>query len=135
MVKCISKIIILIFPNMSSLYISSNRKYQFVSFYSNKLITRYCLICFYFHVYFPPHCCYNDSNVIIHILFFFPNSHLDNHELWVQTDFAIKVFKIIMFSVQVGWIHCVGKLCSHTHDIFVCSDMFSIAIHSRLPLC
>ena len=28
--------------------------------------------------------------------------HLDEHKLWVPNEFAVKCFKIIMFSVQVS---------------------------------
>ena len=32
---------------------------------------------------------------------FFPHSHLDNHSLWEPKVFAIRCFKIIMYSIQV----------------------------------
>ncbi|CAG5114718.1 unnamed protein product, partial [Candidula unifasciata] len=36
--------------------------------------------------------------------------HLDNHNLWVPNDFAIRVFKIIMFSVQNQYGYLVVQL-------------------------
>ncbi|XP_059138691.1 protein EFR3 homolog B-like isoform X1 [Physella acuta] len=36
--------------------------------------------------------------------------HLDNHNLWVPNDFAIRVFKIIMFSVQSQYGYLVVQM-------------------------
>ncbi|BFZ16341.1 hypothetical protein BsWGS_19380 [Bradybaena similaris] len=36
--------------------------------------------------------------------------HLDNHNLWVPNDFAVRVFKIIMFSVQNQYGYLVVQL-------------------------
>lgn len=33
-----------------------------------------------------------------------PHSHLDNHCLWEPKVFAIRCFKIIMYSIQVWWL-------------------------------
>lgn len=35
---------------------------------------------------------------------FLPHSHLDNHSLWEPKVFAIRCFKIIMYSIQVRWL-------------------------------
>lgn len=35
---------------------------------------------------------------------FLPHSHLDNHTLWEPKVFAIRCFKIIMYSIQVWWL-------------------------------
>ncbi|GFS23134.1 protein EFR3 homolog B [Elysia marginata] len=48
--------------------------------------------------------------------------HLDNHELWVQTDFAIKVFKIIMFSVQSQYGYLVVQMLLSQIDKHTKSD-------------
>lgn len=37
-------------------------------------------------------------------LCFLPHSHLDNHSLWEPKVFAIRCFKIIMYSIQVWWL-------------------------------
>uniref|UniRef100_A0A8C5WSK5 EFR3 homolog B n=1 Tax=Laticauda laticaudata TaxID=8630 RepID=A0A8C5WSK5_LATLA len=46
--------------------------------------------------------------------FLFPQSHLDNHSLWEPNTFAIRCFKIIMYSIQPQHSHLViQQLLSH----------------------
>ncbi len=43
--------------------------------------------------------------------------HLDNHTVWVPNDFAVKCFKIIMYSVQAQYGHIVVQmLMSHLDE-------------------
>ncbi|XP_035661891.1 protein EFR3 homolog B-like isoform X3 [Branchiostoma floridae] len=44
-------------------------------------------------------------------------SHLDNHQLWVPNRFAVKCFKIIMYSMQSQYSHvAIQSLLSHLDD-------------------
>lgn len=47
--------------------------------------------------------------------YFLPHSHLDNHSLWEPKVFAIRCFKIIMYSIQVGWLPCSSLSPGHSH--------------------
>ncbi|XP_025109068.1 protein EFR3 homolog B-like isoform X2 [Pomacea canaliculata] len=59
----------------------------------------------------------NIRSIILPVL-----THLDNHKLWVPTDFAIRCFKVVMFSVQSQHSYLVIQLLLSHLDKHVKDD-------------
>ncbi|KAK7501482.1 hypothetical protein BaRGS_00007286 [Batillaria attramentaria] len=59
----------------------------------------------------------NIRSVLVPVL-----THLDNHKLWVPTDFAVRCFKIVMYSVQSQYGYLVIQLLLSHLDKHVKDD-------------